>query len=169
MFFQTSAFSCFFTTHQPKQNTSTYHNFSKLQLKKYLEDPANIPYCCPGSSTTALLLPSTQFFQAHFKENPRNLQNTQVLLYSLSRVPTRTDHNCSRLTSRNIHATCKIHRCSCTAHPKPNKTQLLRTHLCHHQAAKTPPQTRTCLQSLPGIAKHTVQHSRSFWKHLFHQ
>ena len=36
----------------------------------------------------------------------------------LSRIPTRTDHNFSRLTSRNIHATCKIHRCSCTAHPK---------------------------------------------------
>ena len=36
----------------------------------------------------------------------------------LSRIPTRTDHNFSRLTSRNIQAPCKIHRCSCTAYPK---------------------------------------------------
>ena len=135
----------------------------------------------------------------------------------LSRIPTRTDHNFSRLTSRNIQATCKIHRCSCTAHPKtwqnrpfrdtpvsppsstkndrrpgfvsnphPHKPQFFQTHFKEYpgnlqntqvllysaskkltkqnfyghtcvttRQQKTPPQTRSCLESLPGIAKHT--------------
>ena len=96
----TNAFSnlSFFTTNQPKQNTSTYQNFSRLQLKECLEGPANIPYCCPGSSTKALLLPSTPVQTTIFPESFRRI----------SKEP------------------CKIHRCSCTGHPKYEQNRTFR-------------------------------------------
>ena len=72
---------------------------SRLQLKEYLEDPANIPYCCPGSSTKALLLPSTPAQTTIFPESLRRI----------SKEP------------------CEIHRCSCTGHPKYEQNRTFRT------------------------------------------
>ena len=74
------------------------HNFSRLQLKEYLEDPANIPFCCPGSSTKALLLPSTPAQTTIFPQSLRRI----------SKEP------------------CEIHRCSCTGHPKYEQNRTFR-------------------------------------------
>ena len=169
--------------------TCTDHNFSRLQLKEYLADPANVPYCCPGSSTKALLLPSTP-------------AQTTIFPQSLPRI------------SKEPR---ELHRCSCTGHPKyeqnrtfrdtplsppgstkndrkpgfvsnphPHRPQFFQTHFKEYpgnlqntqvllysaskkltkqnfyghtfvttRQQKTSPQTRSCLESLPGIAKHT--------------
>ena len=75
----------------------------------------------------ALLLPCTEHLKNTAKKRPHRpqfFQNHFKDLQGISKEP------------------CKIHRCSCTGHPKTtaknamNKTGLLETHLCHHQAAK---------------------------------
>ena len=106
-----------------------------------------------------------QFFQTHFKEYPGALQNTQVLLYSVSKKLTKQNfYGHTFVTTRQQKTPPQTRIClesppaqttifpdslqGISRHPakytgapvqriqKTNKTELLRTHLCRHQAAK---------------------------------
>ena len=85
---------------------------------------------------------------------------------------TRTDHNFSWITSRNIERTLQnTHRCSCTGHPKNWTKQNFYGHaFVTTRQQKTPPQTRICLEpplaqttifpdSLQGISRHPAKYT----------
>ena len=99
--------------HQAAKNTTPDQDLSRIPPRNiYLQVPAKKPCCSPVQSIS------------------RTLEKN-----------TRTDHYFSRLTSRNIHSTLQntqvlLYRASKNMKKNMNKTELLATHLCHHQAAK---------------------------------